>query len=35
MWLATAVVGLAVLALPGTLRAHLGWVVALAAFAAA
>ena len=34
MWLATAVVGLAVLALPGTLRAHLGWVVALSAFAA-
>lgn len=33
MWLATAVIGLAVLALPGNLRAHLGWLFALAAFA--
>jgi hypothetical protein len=33
MWLATAAIGLAVLALPGTLRAHLGWVFALGAFA--
>lgn len=33
MWLATAGIGLAVLVLPGTLRAHLGWVFALAAFA--
>jgi diguanylate cyclase (GGDEF)-like protein len=33
MWLATGAIGLAVLALPGTLRAHLGWDVALAAFA--
>ncbi len=33
MWLATAVVGLAVLVLPGTLRSHLGWDVALAVFA--
>jgi diguanylate cyclase (GGDEF)-like protein len=35
MWLATALIGLAVLALPGTLRAHLTWLLALAAFAAA
>jgi len=35
MWLATAAIGVAVLALPGTLRAHLGWVFALATFAAA
>jgi diguanylate cyclase (GGDEF)-like protein len=35
MWLATAMIGLAVLALPGTVRAHLGWVLALAGFAAA
>jgi diguanylate cyclase (GGDEF)-like protein len=35
MWLATAAIGLAVLALPGTLRAHLSWVLTLAAFAAA
>ena len=35
MWLATATVGLAVLALPGTSRTHLGWSVALAGFAAA
>ena len=35
MWLATATVGLAVLALPGTSRTHLGWAVALAGFAAA
>jgi diguanylate cyclase (GGDEF)-like protein len=34
MWLATALIGLAVLALPGTLRAHLTWLLALAAFAA-
>lgn len=34
MWLATAAIGLVVLVLPGTLRAHLGWVFALAAFAA-
>jgi diguanylate cyclase (GGDEF)-like protein len=33
MWLATAVAGLAVLALPGTLRAHLDWDLAIAAFA--
>lgn len=33
MWLATAAIGLAVLVLPGTLRAHLPWVFALAAFA--
>src|ERR1700744_6308695 len=33
LWLATAVVGVAVLVLPGTLRAHLGWDLALAAFA--
>lgn len=33
MWLATAAIGPAVLALPGTVRVHLGWVVALAAFA--
>ena len=33
MWLATATIGLAVLALPGTLRAHLGWLFVLAAFA--
>jgi hypothetical protein len=35
MWLATATIGLAVVVLPGTLRAHLGRVLALAAFAAA
>jgi diguanylate cyclase (GGDEF)-like protein len=35
MWLATAAIGVAVLVLPGTPRAHLGWVFALAAFAAA
>ncbi len=35
MWLATAAIGVAVVALPGTLRAHLGWVFALAGFAAA
>jgi diguanylate cyclase (GGDEF)-like protein len=34
MWLATAAVGLAVLVLPGTPRAHVGWALALAAFAA-
>lgn len=34
MWLATAAIGLAVLVLPGTLRAHLGWLLVLAAFAA-
>jgi diguanylate cyclase (GGDEF)-like protein len=34
MWLATAGIGVAVLVLPGTLRAHLGWVFALAGFAA-
>ena len=34
MWLATSAAGLAVLVLPGTLRAHLGWLLALAAFAA-
>jgi diguanylate cyclase (GGDEF)-like protein len=34
MWLATAAIGLAVLVLPGTLRAHLAWVFGLAAFAA-
>jgi diguanylate cyclase (GGDEF)-like protein len=33
MWMATAVVGLAVLALPGTDREHLGWVLGLAGFA--
>jgi diguanylate cyclase (GGDEF)-like protein len=33
MWLATGAIGLAVLVLPGTLRAHLGWDLALAAFA--
>ena len=33
MWLATAAIGLAVLALPGTLRTHLVWVYVLAAFA--
>jgi diguanylate cyclase (GGDEF)-like protein len=33
MWLATAAIGLAVLALPGTLRTHLTWVFALGAFA--
>jgi hypothetical protein len=35
MWFVTAVVGLVVLALPGTLHAHLAWVFALAAFAMA
>ncbi|MGH2799091.1 MAG: GGDEF domain-containing protein [Thermoleophilaceae bacterium] len=35
MWLATAVVGLAVHVLPGTDHAHIGWVVGLCAFAAA
>jgi diguanylate cyclase (GGDEF)-like protein len=35
MWLATAAIGVAVLVLPGTLRTHLAWVFALAAFAAA
>jgi diguanylate cyclase (GGDEF)-like protein len=34
MWLATAVIGLAVLVMPGTVRTHLGWALALAAFAA-
>jgi diguanylate cyclase (GGDEF)-like protein len=34
MWLATAAIGVAVLVLPGTLRSHLAWVLALAAFAA-
>jgi diguanylate cyclase (GGDEF)-like protein len=34
MWLATAVIGLAVLVMPGTVRTHLGWVLALSAFAA-
>jgi diguanylate cyclase (GGDEF)-like protein len=34
MWLATAVIGLVVLVLPGSVRAHLGWACALAAFAA-
>lgn len=34
MWLATAAIGLGVLVLPGTLRTHLGWALALAAFAA-
>jgi diguanylate cyclase (GGDEF)-like protein len=35
MWLATAVVGMAVQALPGTRHAHMGAVVALCAFASA
>ncbi|HTU94863.1 MAG TPA: GGDEF domain-containing protein [Solirubrobacteraceae bacterium] len=35
MWLATAVAGVAVLALPGTLRTHLGWDLGLAGFAMA
>ena len=35
MWLTTAAIGVAVLALPGTLRTHLGWVFALAGFATA
>jgi diguanylate cyclase (GGDEF)-like protein len=34
MWLATAVIGIAVLVMPGTVRTHLGWALALAAFAA-
>jgi diguanylate cyclase (GGDEF)-like protein len=33
MWIVTAVVGLAVQVLPGSDHSHLGWVVALAAFA--
>ncbi|MGH2762052.1 MAG: GGDEF domain-containing protein [Thermoleophilaceae bacterium] len=35
MWIATAAMGLFALLLPGTDRAHLGWVIALAAFALA
>jgi diguanylate cyclase (GGDEF)-like protein len=35
MWLATSAIGLAVLILPGTVRAHLAWACGLAAFAAA
>ena len=34
MWLATAVVGVAVLAIPGTPRPHLGVALVLAGFAA-
>jgi diguanylate cyclase (GGDEF)-like protein len=33
MWLATAMIGLAVLALPGAMRVHQGWILGLAAFA--
>ena len=33
MWLATAAIGLIVLVLPGTVRAHLDWVFVLVAFA--
>jgi diguanylate cyclase (GGDEF)-like protein len=35
MWLATGVVGMAVQALPGTDHSHMGWVIALSAFAVA
>jgi diguanylate cyclase (GGDEF)-like protein len=35
MWVATAVIGLAVLLLPGRLRIHLGWALGLAGFATA
>jgi diguanylate cyclase (GGDEF)-like protein len=35
MWLATALAGLAALAMPGADRTHLAWMLALAAFAAA
>jgi diguanylate cyclase (GGDEF)-like protein len=35
MWIATATMGLFALVLPGTDRAHLGWVLVLAAFALA